>query len=150
MKYIPLFFLSFLFAGNLVKDGPNKEVPMKEMERIYHEIKTPYKYGIVFQHPDSAKMVDSPTIFRKNNKWLMTYIIFDGKGYETWLAECDDLITWKSVGKIMAFTENTWDANQKAGYVSLVNTEWGGLSFLQCGWRKWKGYSAGHFQRFKI
>ncbi len=56
----------------------------------------------------------------------MTYIIFDWKGYETWLAESYDLLTWKPNGKIMAFTENTWDANQKAGYISLVNTEWGG------------------------
>jgi predicted GH43/DUF377 family glycosyl hydrolase len=26
----------------------------------------------------------------------------------------------------MSFSENTWDANQKAGYVSLVNTQWEG------------------------
>jgi hypothetical protein len=74
----------------------------------------------------------------------MTYIIFDWKGYETWLAESDDLLTWKPNGKIMAFTENTWDANQKAGYISLVNTEWVGISFLQCGWGKWKGYCIGY------
>jgi signal transduction histidine kinase len=35
MKYILLFILSFLFAGNLVKDGSNKEVPPEEMERIW-------------------------------------------------------------------------------------------------------------------
>ena len=126
MKYILLFILSFLFAGKLVKDGSNKEVPPEEMERIYNEIKTPFKYGVVFKHPDTNKLVDSPTIFRKNKRWYMTYIVFDGKGYETWLSESDDLLNWKPKGKIMAFSENTWDANQKAGYVSLVNTQWEG------------------------
>lgn len=56
----------------------------------------------------------------------MTYIVFDGQGYETWLAESSDLLHWESKGKILSFTENTWDANQKAGYVSLVNYDWGG------------------------
>lgn len=126
MKYILLFIFSFLFAVNLVKVGFNKEVPPEEMDRIYNEIKTPFKYGIVFKHPDTNKMVDSPTIFRKNKKWYMTYIVFDGNGYETWLAESNDLLNWKQKGKIMAFGENTWDANQKAGYVSLVNTQWEG------------------------
>ena len=126
MKYILLFILSFLFAGNLVKDGSNKEVPPEEMERIYNEIKTPFKYGVVFKHPDTNKLVDSPTIFRKNKRWYMTYIVFDGKGYETWLSESDDLLNWKPKGKIMAISDNTWDANQKAGYVSLVNTQWEG------------------------
>ncbi|HSH20049.1 MAG TPA: hypothetical protein VLA03_06335 [Draconibacterium sp.] len=96
------------------------------MEIIFNEIKTPFKYGIVVQHPDTTKMVDSPTIFRKNNVWYMTYIVFDGQGYETWLSESDDLLNWESKGKILSFTENTWDANQKAGYVSLVNIDWGG------------------------
>jgi len=104
----------------------NKEVPKEEMERIFNEIKTPFKYGVVIEQPDSAKMVDSPTIFQKDGVWYMTYVIFDGQGYETWLSESDDLLHWKSKGKIMSFTEDTWDANQKAGYVSLINTEWGG------------------------
>jgi predicted GH43/DUF377 family glycosyl hydrolase len=104
----------------------NKVVPQNEMEEIFHEIKTPFKYGIVLQHPDSTKMVDSPTIFRQNDVWYMTYIVFDGQGYETWLSESEDLLHWKSKGKILSFTENTWDANQKAGYVSLVDINWGG------------------------
>ena len=103
-----------------------KEVSQEVMEQIFEEVKTPYKHGVVFQHPDTSKMIDSPTIFRQDEVWYMTYIVFDGQGYETWLAESKDLLQWESKGKIMSFTENTWDANQKAGYVSLVNTEWGG------------------------
>ncbi|HRP56244.1 glycosylase [Agriterribacter sp.] len=96
------------------------------MQKIYDEVKTPYKYGVVFKHPDSTKMIDSPTIFKEKGTWYMTYIVFDGQGYETWLAKSDDLLHWESKGKILSFTENTWDANQKAGYLSLVNIDWGG------------------------
>lgn len=105
---------------------PNKTVPQETMEKIYHEIKTPFKYGVVFQHPDTSKMIDSPTIFREGGAWYMTYIVYDGQGYETWLAKSADLLHWEPKGKILSFTENTWDANQKAGYVSLVDIEWGG------------------------
>ena len=60
-----------------------KVVPGNVMEKIYNEIKTPFKYGIVFKHPDSTRLLDSPTIFRKAGKWYMTYIHFAGRGYET-------------------------------------------------------------------
>lgn len=115
-----------LISGFKSDNTPNKEVSQETMERIYQEIKTPYKYGVVFQHPDTTKMIDSPTIFREKDFWYMTYIVFDGQGYETWLASSEDLLHWEPNGKLLSFTENTWDANQKAGYVALVNTEWGG------------------------
>jgi predicted GH43/DUF377 family glycosyl hydrolase len=102
------------------------EVSPEVMQAIYSEIKTPFKYGVAFRHPDSTKMMDSPTIFRHQDKWLMSYIVFDGQGYETWLAESADLIHWTSKGKLLSFTENTWDANQKAGYMSLVDITWEG------------------------
>lgn len=101
-------------------------VSEQKMQEVYEEVQTPFKYGIVLTAPDSTKMADSPTIFRLNGKWYMSYIIFDGKGYETWLAESDDLLHWNTTGKLMSFTENTWDASQKAGYLSLVDIKWGG------------------------
>ena len=103
-----------------------KVVPSEIMVDIYEEIKTPYKYGIILKHPDTTKLVDSPTIFRAGNKWFMSYIVFDGQGYETWLAESENLLDWHTRSKLLSFTENTWDANQKAGYMALVDTEWGG------------------------
>lgn len=102
------------------------EVSQEIMERVYDEIKTPHKFGVVFKHPASTKMIDSPTIFREGDKWYMSYIVFDGQGYETWLAESNNLLDWQSLGKLLSFTENTWDANQKAGYMALVDIEWGG------------------------
>jgi predicted GH43/DUF377 family glycosyl hydrolase len=71
--------------------------------------------------------MDCPSVFRKGGQWYMTYIIFDGRGYETWLAQSKDLLKWETKGKIMAFTDTTdWDTNQKAGYVALQDFKWGG------------------------
>ena len=105
---------------------PAATVSDAKMEQVYQAIKTPFKYGIVFRHPDSTKMMDSPSVFRWKDHWCMTYIIFDGRGYETWLAESDDLINWTSKGRILSFTDTEWDANQKAGYMALLDTKWGG------------------------
>ncbi len=124
---IVLTFISLaLSCCNQKESNPKTAVSKEIMEQIFEEVKTPFKYGVVFQHPDTTKMIDSPTIFQKDEIWYMTYIVFDGQGYETWLAESENLLDWESKGKILSFTKDTWDANQKAGYVSLVNTEWGG------------------------
>ena len=130
MKKTLLFAVIFgliIFSCQINTTDKEGEVVSEEiMKKIYNEIKTPYKYGVVFKHPDSTKKVDSPTIFRKDEAWYMTYIVFDGQGYETWLAQSNNLLEWEVKGKIMSFTSGTWDGNQKAGYVSLVDIEWGG------------------------
>ncbi|OIN60751.1 glycosylase [Arsenicibacter rosenii] len=128
MKNIKTGLVLWLVAVNLAAlgQGPDKVVPQAVMERIYNEVRTPYKYGIVLPQPDQGRMVDSPTIYRKEDTWFMSYIIFDGKGYETWLARSDDLLHWQTAGKLMSFTDTGWDATQKAGYVSLIDTDWGG------------------------
>jgi hypothetical protein len=50
----------------------------------------------------------------------MTYISMKDTGYETHLAESDDLLKWKPLGKILRFKENTWDARQVAGCIILA------------------------------
>ncbi len=141
------------YSQNTVNNPTSsKKVPQKVMEKVFNEIKTPYKYGVIFKHPDSTQLIDSPTIFRKNKKWYMTYILYDGLGYESWLAESNNLLDWKTNGKILSFSQNTWDANQKAGYVSLVDIKWGGnyevAKFEDKYWMSYlggntKGYEAG-------
>jgi predicted GH43/DUF377 family glycosyl hydrolase len=125
-----MFFQFTLSAQNIKSAASSKKktviVSKTTMKNIYNEIKTPFKYGIVFKHPDSTKLLDSPTLFFENGIWYMTYIVFDGKGYETWMAQSNDLLKWKSMGKILSFSAGTWDANQKAGYMSLVDINWGG------------------------
>ncbi|MCK5775497.1 MAG: hypothetical protein KAH25_04950, partial [Bacteroidales bacterium] len=45
------------------EETTTKEIVSQEvMEKVYNEVKTPFKYGVVFQHPDATKKVDSPTI----------------------------------------------------------------------------------------
>jgi predicted GH43/DUF377 family glycosyl hydrolase len=151
------FFLLVITSMNAdaqVKKNRSSEVAGIEMEKVYEEVKTPFKYGIVLSAPDSTKMADSPTIFRLNEKWYMTYIIFDGTGYETWLAESDDLLHWATKGKTMSFTDNTWDANQKAGYVSLVNTDWGGdykpMKFENKYWISYLGGSVAGYEAGRL
>jgi predicted GH43/DUF377 family glycosyl hydrolase len=98
------------------------------MQSIYNEVKTPFKYGLVVVPGDDSKKTDCPTVFRKNDQWFMTYIQFDGNGYETWLAKSDDLLNWKTLGKLLSFSGDTllWDARQKAGYPALQDPAWGG------------------------
>ena len=86
---IPLFFL-FLFVS-----AQKREVPQQIMQRVYEEIKTPYKYGLVVVPENDSKKIDCPSVFRKGKDWYMTYIVFDGRGYETWLAKSKNLLEWK-------------------------------------------------------
>ncbi len=137
-------------AQSGARSGDWAKVPQQVMQTIFEEIKTPYKYGVVIPQPDRGRMVDSPTVFRKGSVWYMTYIIFDGKGYETWLSKSDNLLQWTSLGKIMPFTENTWDATQKAGYVALVDTEWGGsYEPEKFGNKYWLSYLGGSEQGYE-
>ena len=70
-----------------------REVPQERMEQIYEEVKTPYKYGLAVAPSDNYHKIDCPTVFRQGDKWLMTYVVYngkggtDGRGYETWIAE---------------------------------------------------------------
>ena len=102
------------------------------MNDIYEQVKTPFKYGIVIKGED-GKAVDSPSIFRQGDKWYMMYIIFDGRGYETALAESENLLNWNTLGKVLRFNENEaiWDANQAAGYIALQDHQWKGSYELQ-------------------
>jgi predicted GH43/DUF377 family glycosyl hydrolase len=130
-----------------------EKVTTEVMQKIYEEIQTPYKYGLVMVPPDNSKKMDCPSVFRKGKKWYMIYLIYDGRGYETWLAQSNDLLHWKNMGKIMSFSDSTsWDWNQKAGYIALQDYEWGGSYELYKYQNKYwmtyfggstKGYEAG-------
>ncbi|GAB4030552.1 glycoside hydrolase family protein [Spirosoma jeollabukense] len=124
-----------------------------QLQRIYDEVKTPFKYGLVMTPADNSRKLDCPTVFQKGRKWYMTYLIYDGRGYETWLAKSNDLLNWETLGRIMSFSDSTqWDANQKAGYNALQDYQWGGNYALEKYQNKYwlsyiggaaKGYEAG-------
>ena len=109
-----------------------KEVSPSVMQQVYDEIKTPYKYGLVIAPENSSIKMDCPSVFRKGKYWYMTYLVFDGRGYETWLSKSKDLLDWKPLGRVMSFSDTAqWDNNQKAGYIALQDTKWNGSYALQ-------------------
>ena len=127
-----------------------REVPQERMEQIYEEVKTPYKYGLAIAPADNHHKIDCPTVFRQGDKWLMTYVVYngksgtDGRGYETWIAESDNLLEWRTLGRILSYRDGKWDCNQRGGFPALPDMEWGGSYELQTyKGRHWMTYIGG-------
>ena len=128
-----------------------QEITEQEMQAIYDEVRTPYKYGLVMAPTDNYHKYDCPTVFRAGEKWLMTYVCYngkegtDGRGYETWLASSDDLLHWTTLGHILSFKDSGWDMNQRGGFPALVDWTWGG-SYDIAKYKKnyWMTYIGGH------
>ena len=74
---------------------------------IPDQLKTPYKLNrLVVQASQKAgafdeKSVDCPYLCSNAGRFYMTYVGFDGTGYQTGLASSDDLVTWKPEGLIL-------------------------------------------------
>lgn len=107
-------------------------VTQERMAEVYRESRTPYKYGLVVAPTDNNHKIDCPTVFREGDKWYMTYVVYngkggtDGRGYETWIAESDNLLEWRTLGRILAYADKGWDCNQRGGFPGLIDMEWGG------------------------
>ena len=147
MKYILTVFLSFVS----VLGGFAAEIPVSVMQRIYQEVRTPYKYGMVVAPTDNYHKIDCPTVFRVGDKWLMTYVVYngkdgtDGRGYETWLAESDDLLHWTTKGRILSYKDDGWDMNQRGGFPALIDWTWGGnYGISKYKDKYWMTYIGGH------
>ncbi|WP_256012309.1 glycosylase [Desertivirga xinjiangensis] len=132
-----LILLSALSFFGLASVAQQKnEVSPARMQEVYNEIKTPHKYGLIIVPDSDSKKMDCPSVFRKGKYWYMTYVIFDGRGYETWLSKSKDLLNWETQGRIMSFGDSTeWDGSQRAGYIALQDNKWGGNYKL----KKYKG-----------
>jgi predicted GH43/DUF377 family glycosyl hydrolase len=138
MKHIILYFSIFVL---FLPVFGQQEISQKQMRQVYEQVKTPYKYGLAVAPTTNDYKIDCPTVFRHNEKWYMTYVIYngrtgsDGRGYETWLTESDNLLEWKTIGRLLSFRDNTWDRNQRGGFPALTDINWGGSYELQ----PWKG-----------
>ena len=135
--------LALALAGAM-RAGDVAVVSDAEMQRVYTEVKTPFKQGIVVR-PAAGEVVDCPSVFRFGEKWFMVYVANRDKvGYETLLAESADLVNWKPLGKLLPFAKTGWDAWQADGGVVLVDPTWGGSGELQrFGGRYWMTYIGG-------
>ena len=130
-----------------------QSISQQQMQRIYNEVRTPYKYGMVVAPTDNYHKIDCPTVFRVGEKWFMTYVVYngkgglDGRGYETWMAESDDLLHWKTQGRLLSYPSDTtrWDANQRGGFPALIDWTWGGeYGIAKYKKNYWMTYIGGH------
>lgn len=133
MKKILILAFLLLSLGTYAQ----REVSQSRMEQIYEEAKTPYKYGLAVAPADNKHKIDCPTVFREGDKWYMTYVVYngksglDGRGYETWIAESDNLLEWRTLGRVLSYRDGFWDCNQRGGFPALPDMEWGGSYALQ-------------------
>ncbi|MBR4051657.1 MAG: beta-galactosidase, partial [Alistipes sp.] len=146
-KQLILLFAAALFTLSV---SAQRHVSQERMAEVYEEARTPYKYGLVIAPETNNAKIDCPTLFREGDKWYMTYVLYngkgakDGRGYETYLAESDNLLEWKTLGKVLEWPEKGWDMNQRGGFPALVDMEWGGSYELQqFKNRRWMTYIGG-------
>ncbi len=103
-------------------------VTAEEMERVYKELRTPYKWGPVIKRENFFN--DCATIFKQEGRWYMMYtgIEPNGKnmGYDTYLAVSEDLLHWEEKGKVLERGGTGFDSCQRDGGFSLLETDWNG------------------------
>jgi predicted GH43/DUF377 family glycosyl hydrolase len=128
----------------------DRSITTAQMQQIYDEVKTPFKYGIVLRGGED-ELVDCPNVFRFGDKWYMVYVAIKNKiGYETYLAESDDLLAWKPLGKVLAFPKSGWDQWQADGSIALVDPTWGGSAALgKFDGKYWMSYFGGEKQGYE-
>ena len=109
-------------------------VSAQEMQRIYEQIKTPYKRGAVMKW--EADYTDSPSIFRQGEYFWMYFVAVSKdcsvSGYETHLARSADLLSWEYIGPVFRRNnDNHWDSKQCAGYAAFPDIDFDGTCTLQ-------------------
>jgi len=103
---------------------------------------TPYKLGKPVltgsgvEGTFDSRAVDASNVFQHNGRFYMTYIGFDGIGYQTGLAVSDDLINWEKLGAILKRGSNReWDKVGMAATTILMDRDLYGGNKI----RKWNG-----------
>ena len=122
------------------------------MKRIFDEVKTPFKYGVILKADSIGDFVDCASIFRHMGKWYMMYVgISKSIGYQTYLAQSADLLHWKKLGRILSFTKpGEWDAWQADGGIALCDYRWEGSHELEKYDRKyWLSYIGGALKGYE-
>ena len=112
----------------------SRPVDAETMRRVYEKIKTPYKHGVVLSFPDD--LCDSPTIFRYDGRWYMSFIRISNdvasSGYDSHLAVSDDLIHWEYLYKTLGRNDSgAWDSRQIALYAGYIENDLDGEYRIQ-------------------
>jgi predicted GH43/DUF377 family glycosyl hydrolase len=130
---------------------PEHPVTEAELQRVFEEVKTPYKFGVVLHSAGADELFDCPSVFRHGGQWYMLYVSIGNKtGYETHLAQSADLLHWTPLGTILPFADSGWDQWQGDGGAALVDPTWGGSGELQAhDGRYWMSYIGGAKQGYE-
>lgn len=101
--------ISILLGIFVLSFSNNKVQQVKEWSEPYRN----WHYHpelVIPPNPDVAgfeniKMTDVPTVFQipGDDKWYMTFIGFDGQGYQSFIAESKDLIHWENYRLAMGY-----------------------------------------------
>ena len=144
------FLLMSCVAWTAFGAEAGRDVPPARMREVYETVDAPYRHGLVLA-PEKGEMFDNPCVFRHGDRWCMMYIRFDGKGYETHLAESDDLLRWRKRGCIFRRGEKgAWDASQADGWPCLLDPDWNGPNTLRAfDGRYWMMYLGGAFEGYE-
>jgi predicted GH43/DUF377 family glycosyl hydrolase len=128
-----------------------RAIDASAMQRVYEEVKTPFKYGVVLKGSDTNELVDCPSVFRFGEHWYMMYAAISKKvGYQTFLASSDDLLHWTKLGLILSFSTNGWDAWQADGGIALADSRWDGTHELEkFDGKYWLSYIGGAKQGYE-
>jgi len=95
----------FLRSALVIPAMPLLAAPARE--RIPDELKTPHKTNRLVIAPSEEagtfdhQGADAPFVFRHEESFYMTYIGFDGEGYQTGLASSSNLLDWQKEGVII-------------------------------------------------
>jgi len=77
------------------------------LQPIPKDLQTPYKLNRLVVGPSNqqgefdSESADVAFVFHHGGRFYMTYVGFDGEGYQTGLASSEDLKTWKKEGVIL-------------------------------------------------
>jgi predicted GH43/DUF377 family glycosyl hydrolase len=81
--------------------------PMRATLPIPNDLKTPYKLNKLVVGPShkpgafDEKSADVPFVFRHRDHFYLSYVGYDGIGYQTGLASSRDLMNWRKEGVIL-------------------------------------------------
>ena len=133
---------------------PGRLADANTMQRIYDEVKTPFKYGVIISGAGGShdELVDSPSVFRHDGRWYMLHLASTRNiGYQTLLEQSDDLLHWQKLGKILSFAgTNEWDAWQDDGGIALGDYKWNGSHELEkFDGKYWLSYIGGALQGYE-
>jgi predicted GH43/DUF377 family glycosyl hydrolase len=128
-----------------------RTVDDRAMQKVYDEVKTPFKYGVILKGGETNELVDCASVFRSGDHWYMMYVANSNKvGYQTYLASSDDLLHWTKTGLILPFSTEGWDAWQADGGIALADTRWDGTHELEkFNGKYWLSYIGGAKQGYE-